>query len=39
MGLDEKAIEGVKTWKFDPSKKDGRAGAVEMNSEVAFNLY
>ena len=39
MGLDEKAIEGVKTWKFDPSKKDGRAVAVEMNVEVAFNLY
>jgi TonB family protein len=39
MGLDEKAIEGVKTWKFDPSKKDGRPVAVEMNIEVAFNLY
>lgn len=39
MGLDEKAIEGVKIWKFDPSKKDGRAVAVEMNIEVAFNLY
>lgn len=39
MGLDEKAIEGVKTWKFDPSKKDGRNVAVEMNIEVAFNLY
>jgi periplasmic protein TonB len=39
MGLDEKALEGVKTWKFDPSKKDGRAVAVEMNIEVAFNLY
>jgi TonB family protein len=39
MGLDEKAIEGVKTWKFDPSKKDGRAVAVEMNIEVTFNLY
>ena len=39
MGLDEKAIEGVKTWKFDPSKRDGRAVAVEMNIEVSFNLY
>ena len=39
MGLDEKAIEGVKTWKFDPSKRDGRPVAVEMNIEVAFNLY
>jgi periplasmic protein TonB len=39
MGLDEKALEGVKVWKFDPSKKDGRPVAVEMNIEVAFNLY
>ncbi|HKD79367.1 MAG TPA: energy transducer TonB [Candidatus Angelobacter sp.] len=39
MGLDEKAIEGVKTWKFDPSKKDGRPVAVQMQIEVAFNLY
>src|SRR6476469_8199081 len=39
MGLDEKALEGLKTWKFDPSKKDARAVAVEMNIEVAFNLY
>jgi protein TonB len=39
MGLDEKALEGVKAWKFDPSKKDGRPVAVEMNIEVAFNLY
>ena len=39
MGLDEKAIEGVKTWKFDAAKKDGHPVAVEMNVEVAFNLY
>jgi TonB family protein len=39
MGLDEKAVEGVKTWKFDAAKKDGHPVAVEMNVEVAFNLY
>lgn len=39
MGLDEKAVEGVKTWKFEPSRKDGRPVMVEMNIEVAFNLY
>ena len=39
MGLDEKAIEGVKTWKFDAARKDGHPVAVEMNVEVAFNLY
>jgi len=39
MGLDEKALEIVRQWKFDPGKKDGRAVAVEMNLEIAFNLY
>ncbi|HWX53194.1 MAG TPA: energy transducer TonB [Verrucomicrobiae bacterium] len=39
MGLDEKAREGVLTWKFDPATKDGRPVAVQMNVEVAFNLY
>jgi periplasmic protein TonB len=39
MGLDEKAIEGVKTWKFDAARKEGHPVAVEMNVEVAFNLY
>ncbi|HET9838852.1 MAG TPA: TonB family protein [Candidatus Angelobacter sp.] len=39
MGLDEKAVEGVKTWKFDAARKDGHPVAVEMNVEVAFNLY
>ena len=39
MGLDEKALEGVKTWRFDPSMKDGRPVAVEMEVEVSFNLY
>jgi TonB family protein len=39
MGLDEKAREKVLTWKFDPAKREGRPVAVEMNIEVAFNLY
>jgi protein TonB len=39
MGLDEKAIEKVQIWKFDPAKKDGRPVAVEVNVEVSFNLY
>jgi len=39
MGLDEKALEAVKTWKFDPAKKDGRAVACAFNIEVDFHLY
>jgi TonB family protein len=32
--LDKKAVEMVKTWKFDPGRKDGRPVIVEMNVEV-----
>jgi len=39
LGLDEKAIEAVKSWKFDPSKKDGVPVAVQINVEVNFRLY
>jgi protein TonB len=39
MGLDEKAIEAVRKWKFDPAKKDGRPVAVYAMIEVNFHLY
>lgn len=39
MGLDERALQVVKLWKFDPGKKDGRAVAVQMGLEISFNLY
>jgi periplasmic protein TonB len=39
MGLDEKALEMVKTWRFDPARKDGRPVAVQMNIIVNFHLY
>jgi len=38
MGLDEKAIEAVKLWKFDPARKDGQAVPVMINLEVNFRL-
>ncbi|MGA2003465.1 MAG: energy transducer TonB [Terriglobales bacterium] len=39
LGLDEKAIEAVKTWRFEPALKDGKPVAVQINVEVSFRLY
>lgn len=39
MGLDEKAIEAVRRWKFEPAMKDGQPVAVQVNIEVNFRLY
>jgi periplasmic protein TonB len=39
LGLDEKAIEAVKNWKFEPAMKDGKPVAVQINVEVTFRLY
>ena len=39
MGLDQKAIEAVKRWKFEPAMKDGKPVAVQINVEVNFHLY
>jgi TonB family protein len=39
MGLDQKAIEAVRQWKFEPAMKDGRPVAVQINVEVNFRLY
>jgi TonB family protein len=39
MGLDEKAIAAVKTWRFDPAMKDGHPVSFEIAVEVDFHLY
>ncbi len=39
MGLDEKAIEAVRKWKFEPARKDGKPVAVQISVEVNFRLY
>ena len=39
MGLDEKAIEAIREWKFEPSRKDGVAVAVQVDIEVNFRLF
>jgi TonB family protein len=38
-GLDEKSIEAIRTWRFEPARKDGQAVAVQINVETSFRLY
>ena len=38
FGLDEKAIEALRQWKFSPAKQNGVAVPVALNIEVNFNL-
>ena len=39
LGLDEKAIDTISKWKFEPAKKDGNPVAVQIDVEVSFRLY
>ncbi|MFZ1132558.1 MAG: TonB family protein [Terriglobales bacterium] len=39
MGLDEKAMEAVRQWRFTPAMKDGTPVAVQIAVEVSFHLY
>src|SRR5437868_1564046 len=39
MGLDEKAVDAVRQWKFDPARKNGQAVAVQIYVEINFRLY
>lgn len=39
MGLDEKAIEAIQTWRFKPGTRKGQPVMVEMGVEIDFNLY
>ena len=39
MGLDEKAIEAVRQYKFEPSTLHGKPVAVAITIEVNFRLY
>lgn len=39
LGLDEKAIEAVQQWRFEPAMKDGRPVAVGVAVQVNFRLF
>ena len=39
MGLDEKAVEAVRQYKFKPATLQGKAVPVEVNIEVNFRIY
>jgi len=38
-GLDGKAMEAVRSWKFEAATKDGKPVAVHLQVEVQFRLY
>jgi protein TonB len=38
-GLDEKAVEAVKKYRFIPAKENGKPVAVYMNVEVNFKIF
>ncbi|HKS75246.1 MAG TPA: energy transducer TonB [Terriglobales bacterium] len=39
LGLDQKAIDAVRQWRFEPAMKDGRPVAVQISVQVSFRLY
>jgi protein TonB len=39
MGLDEKAVEAVKQYRFKPAMEGGKPVTVEMNIEVNFQIF
>ena len=39
FGLDTKAIDAVRQWRFQPAMKDGRPVNVQISVEVGFRLY
>jgi TonB family protein len=39
LGLDEKAVETVRTWKFKPALKNGTPVPVRVMVEVSFRLF
>jgi periplasmic protein TonB len=38
-GLDEKAVDAVQRWRFQPAEKDGQPVSVTIAVETIFHLY
>jgi protein TonB len=38
MGLDQKALQAIRLWRFKPGRKDGKSVAVEATVRVEFRL-
>jgi len=39
MGLDEKAMEAVRQYRFKPARENGKPVAVYLNVEVNFEIF
>ena len=39
MGLDEKAVEAVRQWKFKPGTQHGKPVKVDVYVNVGFHIY
>jgi TonB family protein len=39
LGLDEKAVAAISTWKFEPAEKNGEPVSAAILVEVSFRLY
>jgi periplasmic protein TonB len=39
LGLDAKALDAVRQWRFQPALKDGKPVDVQISVEVEFHLY
>ena len=37
FGLDQKALEVISTWRFEPGRKDGRAVNTRVSQVLEFN--